>query len=134
MGLGDRVRLLGYRDGEEKLDLLRRTRVLVYTSPKEGWGLSVIEANAMGIPAVASDAPGLRESVRDGETGFLVPHGDVPALAGRLSELLSDAATWGRMGQAGIRWAAEFNWDRMAEETEELLQRVVREGRGGARP
>jgi glycosyltransferase involved in cell wall biosynthesis len=134
MGLGDRVRLLGYKDGEEKLDILRRTRVLVYTSPKEGWGLSVIEANAMGIPAVASDAPGLRESVRDGETGFLVPHGDIPALAGRLSELLSDAATWGRMGQAGIRWAAEFNWDRMAGETEDLLQRVVREGRGGARP
>jgi glycosyltransferase involved in cell wall biosynthesis len=133
MGLQDRVRLLGYKDGEEKLQILRQTRVLVYTSPKEGWGLSVIEANAMGIPAVASDAPGLRESVRDGETGYLVPHGDIPALARRLSELLSDATTWGRMGQAGIRWAAEFNWDRMAGETEDLLQRVVREGRGGAR-
>jgi glycosyltransferase involved in cell wall biosynthesis len=133
MGLSDRVCLLGYLEGEEKLAVLRQTRVLVYTSPKEGWGLSVIEANAMGIPAVASDAPGLRESVRDGQTGFLVPHGDVPALAGRLSELLSDAATWGRMGQAGIRWAAEFNWDRMAGETEELLLRVVREGRGGVR-
>lgn len=134
MGLQDQVQLLGYRDGEEKLEILRKTRVLVYTSPKEGWGLSVIEANAMGIPAVASDAPGLRESVRDGETGYLVPHGDIPALSRRLSELLSDAVTWGRMGQAGIRWAAEFNWDRMAGETEDLLQRVVREGRGGARP
>lgn len=134
MGLQNQVQLLGYRDGEEKLEILRKTRVLVYTSPKEGWGLSVIEANAMGIPAVASDAPGLRESVRDGETGYLVPHGDIPALSRRLSELLSDAVTWGRMGQAGIRWAAEFNWDRMAGETEDLLQRVVREGRGGARP
>lgn len=131
LGLSEHVQLLGHRGGEEKLDLLRRTRVLVYTSPKEGWGLSVIEANAMGVPVIASDAPGLRESVRDGETGFLVPHGDVPALAGRLSELLSDDDLWGRMGQAGIRWASKFDWDRMTEETEELLARVVREGRGG---
>ena len=131
MGLSARVRLLGHVDGSEKLEMMSKTRVLVYTSPKEGWGLSVIEANAMGIPAVASDAPGLRESVRHGETGFLVPHGDVPALAGRLTELLSDDELWGRMGQAGIGWAAHFSWDRMAEETEELLQRVVHEGRGG---
>ncbi|MBD3162159.1 MAG: glycosyltransferase [Candidatus Eisenbacteria bacterium] len=129
-GVEGRVRLFGYKDGREKLDLMAATRVLVYTSPKEGWGLSVIEANAMGIPVVASDAPGLRESVRDGETGYLVPHGDVDALAGRLTELLSDDRLWGRMGRAGIEWASRFRWDRMADETEELLRRVVREGRG----
>jgi glycosyltransferase involved in cell wall biosynthesis len=131
LGLSGHVRLLGHVGGEEKLDLLRKTRVLVYTSPKEGWGLSVIEANAMGVPVIASNAPGLRESVRDGETGFLVPHGDVAALADRLSALLSDDELWGRMGQAGIRWASRFDWDRMADETEELLVRVAREGRGG---
>ena len=133
LGLSAHVQLLGHRGGEEKLDLLRKARVLVYTSPKEGWGLSVIEANAMGVPVIASDAPGLRESVRDGETGFLVPHGDVRALAERLSALLSDDELWGRMGQAGIRWASRFDWDRMTDETEELLVRVVREGRGGMR-
>ncbi len=131
LGLSGHVRLLGHVGGEEKLDLLRKTRVLVYTSPKEGWGLSVIEANAMGVPVIASNAPGLRESVRDGETGFLVPHGDVAALADRLSALLSDDELWGRMGQAGIRWASRFDWDRMTDETEELLVRVAREGRGG---
>jgi glycosyltransferase involved in cell wall biosynthesis len=131
MGLGDRVRLFGYRNGQEKLDLLARSRVLVYTSPKEGWGLSVIEANAMGIPAVASDSPGLRESVRDGETGFLVPHGDLPVLADRLSRLLSDDDLWGRMGQAGMQWASRFHWDRMADETESLIETAIREWQGG---
>lgn len=130
-GLGDRVRLFGYRSGREKLDLLGKSRVLVYTSPKEGWGLSVIEANAMGVPAVASDSPGLRESVRDGETGFLVPHGDVPALAERLSRLLSDDQLWFRMGQAGMQWASRFNWDRMAEETEDLIETAIGEWQGG---
>jgi glycosyltransferase involved in cell wall biosynthesis len=129
-GLGDRVRLLGYLEGQPKLDVLAATRVLVYTSPKEGWGLSVIEANAMGIPAVASDAPGLRESVRHGETGFLVSHGDVEALGDRLIELLSDGTLWGRMGRAGIEWASRFNWDGMADETENLLMKVVKESAG----
>lgn len=133
LGLERHVELLGYCEGERKLEILRKARVLVYTSPKEGWGLSVIEANAMGIPAVASDSPGLRESVRDGETGFLVPHGDVGSLADRLSILLSDDGLWGRMGQAGILWADRFHWDRMADETEALLERVVREGGGGKR-
>lgn len=132
-GLSDRVELMGYKDGREKIEILSRTRVLVYTSPKEGWGLSVIEANAMGIPVVASDAPGLKESVRHGETGFLVPHGDVPALADRLSELLSDDRLWATMGRAGIDWAARFNWDRMADETEDLLLRAVEEWGGGSR-
>ncbi len=130
-GLERYVRLLGYQEGPEKLAVLEKTRVLVYTSPKEGWGLSVIEANAMGIPAVASDAPGLRESVRDGETGFLVPHGDVRILADRVGDLLCDERLWGTMGQAGIRWASRFNWDTMADETEELLMRVVSEWRRG---
>lgn len=133
LGLSDRVELMGYKDGREKIEILSRTRVLVYTSPKEGWGLSVIEANAMGIPVVASNSPGLKESVRDGVTGFLVPHGDLPALAGRLSELLSDDRLWATMGRAGIEWAARFNWDRMADETEDLLLRTVEEWRGGRR-
>ncbi|MDM7916652.1 MAG: glycosyltransferase family 4 protein [Candidatus Eisenbacteria bacterium] len=130
-GLEGKVELLGHKSGAEKLAMLAQTRVLVYTSPKEGWGLSVIEANAMGIPAVASDSPGLCESVRDGETGYLVPHGDVRALAGRLIELLSDDALWSRMGRAGIEWASRFHWDAMADETEGLLARVVEEGPGG---
>jgi glycosyltransferase involved in cell wall biosynthesis len=131
LGLAERVRFLGFQAGREKLATLEKTRVLVYTSPKEGWGLSVIEANAMGIPVVASDAPGLRESVRDGETGFLVPHGAQKPLAERLIQLLSDDTLWARMGQAGIDWAARFHWDRMADETEAVLTRAVQEAREG---
>lgn len=121
-GCGEAVRFFGYREGEEKLSLLHGSRVLLYTSPKEGWGLSVIEANATGLPCVASNSPGLRESVRDGETGYLVPHGDLDALSDRLLALLSDDALWRRMSQAGLAWAARFHWDTMAEETLALLR------------
>ncbi len=129
-GVSDRVRFLGFIDGAPKLDLLHRTRVLVYTSPKEGWGLSVIEANACGVPCVASHSPGLRESVRDGETGYLVPHGDRPALRDRLIELLTNDERWRQMSARGLEWAARFSWEHMAEETLALIERAIQDGRG----
>lgn len=124
-GLEAHVRFLGYQGGAEKYATLERTRVLVYTSPKEGWGLSVIEAAALGIPSVASNSPGLRESVRDEETGYLVPHGDVGALADRIARLLADDALWWRLGRRGMEWAAEFTWDRSAGETLALAEEIM---------
>lgn len=130
LGVGSRVRFLGFQAGTEKLETLYRTRVLVYTSPKEGWGLSVIEGNALGIPCVASRSPGLRESVRDGETGLLVPHGEVAPLAEALARLLTDDALWRRMGEAGQTWAGEYRWERSAQETLALAEEVIARGRG----
>ena len=76
LDLGERVRFLGRVSEAEKLQLLRRAWALVFASPKEGWGITNLEAAACGTPVVASNSPGIRESVHDGETGYLVPHGD----------------------------------------------------------
>src|SRR2546426_3404677 len=84
LGQVDAVRFLGFVPDEEKRRLLRRAWAGVLPSLKEGWGISNVEAAACGTPALASDSPGLRESVRHGETGFLVPHGDERALADRM--------------------------------------------------
>lgn len=124
-GVADRVKFLGYVEGERKQELLARTRVLCYTSPKEGWGLSVIEANAVGVPCVASDSPGLCEAVRHEETGYLVPHGDLAALRHRLDELLGDDARWDEFSARGREWAGKFRWETMADETEALLRRAI---------
>jgi glycosyltransferase involved in cell wall biosynthesis len=90
LGLREAVRFLGFVDDETKRRLLRECWAVVFPSPKEGWGITNVEAAACGTPAVASDSPGLRESVRDGETGYLVPHGDVPAFTERLLALAQD--------------------------------------------
>jgi glycosyltransferase involved in cell wall biosynthesis len=100
----------------------------VLTSPKEGWGITNLEAAASGTPSVASDAPGLRESVVDGQTGFLVPHGDVPALAAAISALLGDAALRERMGHQARIFAERFSWDASADGVESVLREVVAEG------
>src|SRR5207253_1638211 len=80
-GVAERVCLRGLVDEEEKLRLLQTAHVVACASEKEGWGLTVVEAAACGTPAVVSDVPGLRDAVRDGETGLLVPPGDAAALA-----------------------------------------------------
>lgn len=122
-GVSRRTRFTGFIDESVRNRLLAESRVCVCPSSKEGWGLTVIEANALGTPNVASDAPGLRDSVRDGETGFLVPDGDVEAFADRIGLLLSDDALATRMSEQAQRWSRRFEWDRAADLMEAALER-----------
>jgi glycosyltransferase involved in cell wall biosynthesis len=128
LDLGERVRFLGFVSEGEKRALLRRAWVVSLTSPKEGWGITNLEAAACGTPVVASDSPGLRESVRDGETGCLVPHGDVNALVGAFERVLADPALVSRFGRAGRTFAESFTWDAAADHTEAHLRERVRAG------
>jgi len=121
LGLGSAVEFLGFVSEEKKRELLRRAWVHVLTSLKEGWGITNVEAAACGTPTVASDSPGLRDSVVDGETGFLVPHGDVSALAQRIADVVRDPALRERMGRAARRFAESFSWDEAARRVEGYL-------------
>jgi glycosyltransferase involved in cell wall biosynthesis len=125
LGVAERVDFLGFVPEDRKLELLRRSWVHVLTSVKEGWGISNLEAGACGTPTVASDVPGLRESVVDGETGVLVPHGDVAALSAALAALLTDVALRRRMGSAARRFAEQYSWEATADGVERALDRVV---------
>jgi len=124
LDLNGRVRFLGRIDEEEKLRLLRRAWALVFASPKEGWGITNLEAAACGTPVVASNSPGIRESVRDAETGFLVPHGDTRAMAAAMSQLAHDPALVASLGAQARQFAETFTWERAAEETERHLELV----------
>ncbi len=124
LDLGARVRFLGRIDEAEKLALLRRSWALLLASPKEGWGITNLEAAAAGTPVVASSSPGIRESVRDGESGFLVPHGDVKAMAAAMSQLANDPALVARLGAQARLFAETFTWERAASETERHLLAV----------
>jgi glycosyltransferase involved in cell wall biosynthesis len=125
LGLEDRVHMLGYLEESDKLDLLRRAWIHVLTSPNEGWGISNLEAAACATPSVVSDAPGLRESVLDGRTGLLVPHGDVPALAEALGRLLKDSALRDRLGRQARDFAETLSWQASADAFEAHLRLVV---------
>jgi glycosyltransferase involved in cell wall biosynthesis len=124
LDLGRRVRFLGFVSEAEKSALLQRAWIVSLTSPKEGWGITNLEAAACGTPVVASDSPGLRESVLDGRTGFLVTHGDVSAF----DRIVADPALVTRLGTAGRAFAESFTWESAADHTEAHLLQRVREG------
>jgi glycosyltransferase involved in cell wall biosynthesis len=115
----------GFVSEERKIDMMRRAWANVFPSPKEGWGITVVEAAACGIPSLASDSPGLRDSVRHGETGFLVPHGDVAGLAIRMVELADSPALVARLGERGRRFAEELTWERTSAATERHLRDII---------
>ncbi len=124
LGLANRTRFTGFVSNRERDALLSECRVCVCASEKEGWGLTVIEANRVGTPVVASDAPGLRDSVRNEETGLLAPYGDVDAFATAIGRLLEDDALSLRMSRAALHWAGQFDWDRAASEMGQAIDRA----------
>jgi len=129
LGVAEAAHFRGYLPREEIVDQLYRTHLFLNPSPKEGWGLTVIEANECGVPTVASRRPGLVDSVRDGETGFLADYGDPDDFAQRALTLLTDPPQWRVFSENAVRWARGFDWEDTARGTEELLERCVREGR-----
>ncbi|UCC74461.1 MAG: glycosyltransferase family 4 protein [Gemmatimonadota bacterium] len=122
------VDFLGFISEEEKIDLLRKAWATVYPSPKEGWGITNVEAAACGTPALASNSPGLRESVAHGESGLLVPHGNVEAWALALRRMAEDEELRSQLRAGALSFAGGFSWDRTAELTEAHLLEVLADG------
>lgn len=125
LDLADRVRFLGRISEAEKLALLRRSWALVFASPKEGWGITNLEAAACSTPVVASNSPGIRESVRDGKTGFLVPHGDTRAMGTAMKRLAQDPSLVESLGAQAVQFAQSFTWENAAVQTEQHLMKVA---------
>jgi glycosyltransferase involved in cell wall biosynthesis len=129
LNLGDAVEFAGFLPLQEKVRRLREAWVLVQPSPKEGWGLTVVEAGACGTAVVAADSPGLKDSVRRDETGLLVPYGDDSGLADALARVLEDGALRARLAAGGLAWAARFHWPDCARRS---LDALLGRGEGAA--
>jgi len=125
LGLTERVKFLGFIPEEQKVHLLRRAWASVLASPKEGWGISNLEAAACGTPVIAANSPGIRESVVNGETGFLVPQNDYHAMSASMRGLVKSRDLVDVLGVAARRFAETFTWDRAANETLAHLEEVI---------
>jgi glycosyltransferase involved in cell wall biosynthesis len=124
--LEDAVEFCGFVSEERKQELMQRSWLGIQTSTIEGWGLGVIEVGACGAPTVASDSPGLCESVHNGETGILVPHGDVEALVTAVRKLLADHAERERLGANAYKWARQLSWEEMSRRALEFLRGSIK--------
>lgn len=130
-GLGDRVRFTGFVSEEEKIRWIQDAAVVVQTSEKEGWGMTMIEASICNTVPIASNVEGLRDSVRDGETGLLVRYGDPHALAAAIVRVLTDSALRDRLLTGGKAWSERFEWDAVADDALALIEESIAPG---ARP
>lgn len=128
LGISDRVRFAGFVSERQKAELLSRSWAHVLTSPKEGWGIVSMEASACGTPTVASNSPGLRETVRHGETGYVVPHGDVDALAGALLRVM-EPQNRDKLGRAARSMAEEYSWEAIADAFEAHVVSLTEDAR-----
>ena len=126
LGLGDRLRLLGHVDD---LDTRMRSAAFLATaSHYEGFAMVLIEAMSQGLPTLAYDCPrGPREVIRNGETGFLVPDGDSEAYVAALRELVEDVDLRRRMGAAALDQATDYTIERIGDQWDELIDRLVDE-------
>ncbi len=133
-GLDGYVRFTGYVCEEDKIEWIRGAQVVVQTSEKEGWGMTVIEANVCNTVAIATNVPGLRDSVRDGETGLLVEYGNTADLARAVVRVLTDRELRSHLIRGGSAWAERFDWDEVATRTEALIERAIEVRRAPGRP
>ena len=126
LALADAVIFEGFVSDERKAELLAEAWVLVSASEMEGWGISVIEANACATPAVAYDVPGLREAIVHGENGLLVQDGE--SLAPAILRVLKEASLRGELEAGSLKRAAAFSWKESARRMlGELMQAIVGE-------
>lgn len=117
------IHVVGKVAREEKIRLMQSAHILAVTSLKEGWGLVVTEANSQGTPAVVYNVDGLRDSVRDGETGLYAKENTPEGLAKSMIQMLEDKTAYEKMRQNAWSWSKEVTFERGYEEFMKVIQK-----------
>lgn len=126
LGLSASVRFFGHVDERRKADLLSRAHLFVFPGTREGWGLTVIEANRCGTPVIGYDVPGLRDSIKDGVNGRLAPSGSYELMAKGALALLRDRKALRKLSMSARRHSMGFTPERSADSLIAFLDGVVR--------
>lgn len=112
-GLAD-ITFWGWADDEKKMLLLRQAHLLLVPSVREGFGINVIEAASVGTPAIGYKVHGLKDSIRHGETGYLVD--STEDAASKIVDLLHNNASYEKMSDNCLYYSKEFNWNKRVDE------------------
>ena len=120
---GNGISFYGRVNSKIKSELLSKAHITLVPATREGWGLVVTESNAVGTPVVAYNVPGLRDSVKDGETGVLVRENSPESLASSAINLLEDRSLLEQYSLHALSFSKQFSWDTTAE----VFDKVIRE-------
>lgn len=125
VGLSGRIKLPGWQSADEVRALLQRADILVLPSHDEGLPMSILEAMAAGVAVIATPVGAISDAVIDGETGLLVPPGDVIALAGAVLRLLDNASMRQSLAaNARARYESMFTIDRTASAIADIYREL----------
>jgi len=135
LGLADCVIITGAVAHNELLGAMESASLVVVPSRFEGFGLTALEAMALGRPVVATTAGGLPEIIEHGETGWLVPPQDPAQLAQAIAELMDDVPLRKRLGEAGrLRAQQQFSLQAITARLKDIYRRVVHDRAFSIRP
>jgi glycosyltransferase involved in cell wall biosynthesis len=115
------VTFYGYISNEKKCELLSRAHIILVPAVREGWGLVVTEANAMGTPAIGYDVHGLRDSIKHGETGITIKERSPAAMAQEAISLLRDCDRLSKYSTNALEFSKQFSWDK----TVDLFEKII---------
>lgn len=121
-----RCRLLAWMNQSELRDVYDAHGIFVFPSLFEGSGKSCLEAMARGLAVITTDEGGMRDFIRDGESGFLVPPGEAAPVVARAQALIRDPQAWLRVSAAARETAERYTWERNARETVAFAERLSR--------
>ena len=126
LGIEESVRFLGKVTEDHKNQLLKESWVVVQPSQMEGWGITVIEANANRTPVIASRVNGLKDSVIDGQTGVLVDAKNIDQLAQAMKKLIEDGKYREMLSENAVAWSKNFDWDKSASDFHVLIDSNIK--------
>ncbi len=127
LGLKKAVTMYGKVSHEQKSEILSKSWAMLQPSMVEGWGITVIEANASGTPVIASNVPGLKDSILHGKTGVLVPPGDVDQFARAMVDFVLHEKYRLRLSDAAYIWSQQFSWEKSANEYFRVIYSEIKE-------
>jgi glycosyltransferase involved in cell wall biosynthesis len=120
--LANNIIFWGWVEAERKLQLLKQAHCLCATSVREGWGLTVLEANGVGTPVIAYNVPGLRDAVKNGLNGMLTPQNNPHELAQCLIEFFNNPTLMKSLSENALSNSYHFNWDNTAEDFLKIME------------
>jgi glycosyltransferase involved in cell wall biosynthesis len=123
--LDDNVKVVPNPDNEKRAEFLSNARFLVMPSRFEGWGIVAVEGAAAGKLCIGSDIEGLRDAIKNGESGFLVEPENSEKLSEKIIQLLENPGLYREHFDLCKKWAKRFSWDRIAEEQMDFYKAVA---------
>jgi glycosyltransferase involved in cell wall biosynthesis len=118
------IQYLGKIDEKTKIELYRKSWVILSTSFIEGWGMTIVEANSCGTPAIAYSTGSLPEIIKQGINGFVVPYKDINTMARYIDYITEDENIMKELSRKSYEESLKYDWNRTAEEYRKYIENI----------